>query len=138
MNKYYLIVLLVIFSACNRQKTVEELIVGEKGYKYWVRVNDNQADSIFYVDYFDRNEKWTVFLIEAGELIKHELPDDVIRTERWRMKSDSTLLVGESSIINILRITKDSLIRYNHSRDKIYIFTTLPDSLIPENYRKFQ
>ncbi|MDH6309664.1 hypothetical protein M2451_002152 [Dysgonomonas sp. PFB1-18] len=136
MSKFCLFfIFIVVLSACTGKKSTEELIVGDKGFNYWMMIDD---DSIQGFDYLDKNGKWLVFVIEDGAFEKHGLPHDVVRIEEWYMKNDSVIVIGESSVNEILKLTKDTMITYSHLWDRESVYIVAPDSLIPEEYRKFQ
>jgi len=136
MTRYYiLLILFPILLSCNNERSTKSLIVGDKGFNYWL---DTSSDSVFYFDYLDKNGKWLVFVRENGIFEKHETPYDVIRTEKWNLQDDSTIIIGESSIRRLLKLTKDSMIFTGNLREEKAIFIIAPDSLIPKEYRKMQ
>jgi len=125
-------ILCIIILACNKKKSVEDLIVGDNGFKFWLNTA-SMNDSILYFDYFDKNGKWLVFVSENGVFEKHETPDDVVRTEKWYLKNDSTIVIGESSNFNLLRLNKDTMI-FNSG----IIMITPSKELVPKEYQKLQ
>lgn len=132
-----LFIVIAIFFSCDKKKlTTEELVVSSKGFNYWLDVNNE--DSTLYFDYLDKNGKWLVFLYKNGIFEKHETPNDVVRTEEWHLQNDSTIVKGESSINNILKLTADTMILYNNLLNKTFEFIVAPDSLIPKEYKKIQ
>jgi len=138
MNKYLLLIVMITFFSCDKPKSIKELIVGDKGFKFWQMVNNESEDSVFYFDYFDKSGKWLPFVSENGKFDKHSTPSDVVRIDEWDLKDDSILVVGGTSISYILKITQDSLIEYNISNKEIQRYITAPDNLLPSKYNIFQ
>ena len=133
----FLLLMLVFFLSCNREKRTANLITGGE-YKYWLvskDANTNWNPERFY--YFDKNGKWLVFTKYIDGSFEKYDGGDIILNETWNLINDSIINIGGKAY-SIEVINEDKFIFSDKLNGRGRMLETVSIDLIPPDYHRMQ